>query len=72
MILINGTRIVLYSILVTLPKDQFNQENWDKVYGDMEIESPLNRPQEQGNTVKITMFVNAAFAGDIITWNLHT
>jgi len=67
--------IALDSTLVTLPKNRIHQAKWDEVYGDVEIETPLNIPQGPGNeveitmfvAVEITMFVNAAFADDLIT-----
>ena len=41
--------------------------NWGAIYGDLTEELPSNMPAPIGNPVIISMFYDAAIAGDIVT-----
>ena len=40
--------------------------NWGAIYGDLTEELPSNMPTPRGKPVIISMFCDAAFAGDIV------
>jgi hypothetical protein len=68
----NGGRVVFDSSPVDIDESIFKEVNWKEIYGDVEEELPPNMPTPRGNPVTITMFCDAAFAGDIVTRRSHT
>jgi len=43
-----------------------------KIYGDIEEEIPRSLPQSKGSPVQVSMFTDAAHAGDLITRRSQT
>ena len=46
--------------------------DWTKIYGEVKEEIPDDLPQTRGNEVQITMFVDAAHAGNLVNRRSHT
>ena len=46
--------------------------NWTEIYGDIKEELPHNMPEPRGNPVYISIFCDAAFAGDVVTRRSQT
>ena len=53
-------------------EDRFEEVDWSKIYGDINEDIPENTPKLRGNVVRLTMFCDAAFAGDKKRHNDHT
>ena len=70
-----GGRFVFNSIPKEVNKELFtdaNNANWRELCGDVSEYIPANMPKARGRPGSITMFVDAAFAGDPITCRSHT
>ena len=70
-----GGKVVFNSIPKEVNEERFfdaNNANWKEVYGDVSEDIPTNMPEPRGEPVGVTMFVDAAFAGDPITRRSHT
>ena len=52
--------------------DRFEDVDWSEIYGDINEDIPENMPKPRGNVVRLTMFCDAAFAGDKKTRRSHT
>lgn len=71
----NGGEVVFNSYSLYIDKRCFtdtNNEKWNEVYGDVSEDIPRNMPGPRGNPVDITMFIDAAFARDLVTHCSHT
>ena len=49
-----------------------NNEYWKDFYGDVEEELPPNMPKPHGNVVRISAFVDANHAGNVVTRRSHS
>ena len=63
----NGGRVVFDDSLPKVNEEQFKEVNWKNAYGDVTEDLPTNMPEARGNAVIISMFTDAAFAGDLVT-----
>ena len=63
----NGGRVVFDDSLPKVNEEQFKEVNWKNTYGDVTEDLPTNMPEARGNAVIISMFTDAAFAGDLVT-----
>ena len=57
---------------LTNEEDFFGDADWTEFYGDIEEEDPPNMPEPLGHPVKITMFVDANHANNVVTRRSHT
>ena len=62
-----GGRIVFDDAKPKVNEEQFKEVNWKSIYGDVTEDIPSNMPEARGNAVIISMFTDAAFAGDLVT-----
>ena len=60
-------KVVFDSRCIAINEAAFTPVNWEKIYGDVDEEIPKNLPQARGNPVQVSMFTDAAHAGDLIT-----
>ena len=67
-----NSRVVFDSSYVEIDETVFTPVNWEKIYGDIDEEIPINLPKARGNPVQVSMFVDAAHAGDLITRRSQT
>ena len=65
-------KVVFDSSYITVNETAFIPVNWEEIYGDIEEEIPTNLPQARGNPVQVSMFTDAAHAGDLITRRSQT
>ena len=63
----NGGCVVFDDRLPEVKEEQFKEVNWKNIYGDVTEDIPTNMPEARGNGVIISMFTDAAFAGDLVT-----
>ena len=64
---LNGGRVVFDDRLPKVKEEQFKEVNWKNIYGYVTEDIPTNMPEARGNDVIISMFTDAAFAGDLVT-----
>lgn len=64
--------IVFNSERPTFPSCKFTDADWSDVYGEIEEEIPVGLPEKRGNPVKLTMFVDAAHAGNLVNRRSQT
>ena len=48
------------------PPGKFTNVDWTDVYGEITEELPPDAPEVRGNPVDLTIFVDAAHAGDLV------
>ena len=60
-------RVVFDDLEPDVIETKFQPVNWASIYGDLTEKIPENMPEARGNPVIISLFCNAAFAGDIVT-----
>ena len=64
----HGNRKVGFdSSCITVNEVAFIPVNWETICGDIEEKIPKNLTQARGNPVQVSMFTDAAHAGDLIT-----
>ena len=69
----NRSKIVLDPTKPKVDESVFNgNADWMDFYGDVEEELPPTMPKPRGNSVTISMFVDAAHAGNVVTRRSHT
>ena len=56
--------LVFEEIQPTFKKSAFNLCDWSELYPEAQEVIPLNMPEPKGNSVNITVFVDADHAGD--------
>ena len=67
----NGARIVYDATMPDL--DSYYEEvDWIEIYGDVTEDLPSNMPKARGNGVRITLYCDAAHAGDKVSRRSHT
>ena len=49
-----------------------NNADWKDLYGDVEEELPPKMPDQRGNVVRISDFVDANYAGNFVTRRSHS
>lgn len=49
------------------PEDKFRREDWTKFYWETVEEELANAQEPRGNGVQKTVFVDANYAGDLVT-----
>ena len=59
--------LVFEEIKPTFKESAFNQCDWSEFYPEAQEAIPLNMPEPKGNSVNITVFVDADHAGDRAT-----
>jgi hypothetical protein len=52
--------------------DQFEQPDWSEFYPDAVDRDPPGMPEPRGKTVRISCFVDASHAGNVVTRRSHT
>lgn len=68
-----GGRVVFDHSIPDVDETKFDPDiRWGAIYGDLTEELPMNMPTARGNLIVITMFCDAAFAGDIVTRRSQT
>ena len=67
-----NSRVVFDCSYIEIDKTAFTPVNWETTYGDVEEEIPRNLPQARGNPVQVSMFTDAAHAGDLFTRRSQT
>ena len=60
-------RVVFNDNMPKVKEEQFKEVNWKSTYGEVTEDIPCNMPEPRGNPVMISMFTDAAFAGDLVT-----
>ena len=69
----NPVRRVVFDSARIEQTGKFNDgADWKAFYGDIEEEAPLNAPEPLGEAVKLTCFVDANHAGNVVTRRSHT
>ena len=68
----NGGCVVFDDRLPEVKDVQFKKVDWQHIYGDVTEDLPTNMPEARGNPVIISMFTDAAFAGDLVTRRSQT
>ena len=48
------------------PKMNEKQFNWKSIYKDVTEDTTSSTPEQRGNTVILSMFTDAAFAGNLV------
>ena len=68
----NDGNVVFNSTLIDINKRRFKKAKWKEYYRKISEDIPMNMPESRGNPVEITLSVDAAFTGDLITRQSHT
>ena len=63
---------VLGSSRLSINGGNFKAVGWAQTYGDAKEEAPAELPEERGNPVEITLYVDAAHAGNLASRRSHT
>ncbi len=65
--------LVLDPMLIDLDDECFQRTDWSRsVYGDVQEELPPDRPTPLGKSMRMTCFVDASHARDLVTRRSHT
>ena len=65
--------LVLDDLEIDTPETSFTKSDWsDTIYGNEPEDLPPKMPMPRGNSVKISCFVDADHAGDLLTRRSHT
>ena len=67
-----GDRVVFDDDMPEVKEEQFKRVDWKSIYGDITEDIPCNIPESRGNPVMISMFTDAAFAGDFVRRRLQS
>ena len=65
-------KLVMDSNQVMWSSKKFQKKDWSDFYADAKEELPPNMPKPRGKPVQINCFVDADYAGDVVSRRSHT